>query len=524
MDCIIMTNTQRLAEKYNVSQQDVCDLINRNLLEPSYKDSFLLLDANDYIDELRSNPSWQGHRYIINDFICGMGLEPSPSLSLFIIGGDDVIPMPRYPNPTNELELLETDLLYCFSADYDLPALDLFDLPDLSAENAMCNVGRLPIENGKVETTIYEDLQSYFNLISITLMQGIEVNRVLMTSTETWIPASNEMIKGLPAEVNVQTPQLTKGNMYVSPYLSVCDEECMIQYKDDIKDADMMIFNLHGSDDDECSSFYGEGFMGMAPEAFSVDLLRSSNARVLNTVACYGARYIKYARKDSMLLSALYGGGVLLYAGSCTSAIGRSGKCHNIAEDILVPAGMSESFMKLYTLYMFKYPAGEAFLRAKCDYFNTCRSLDRDENALATILMFNLYGLPLLSVYSKKAIMQEAMGLTSAPPNRRRESKDCYSIVYDKEKNGSESDILYHVRSLVNGNLQKIRQKVHTNLYENWGIDPNTNYRIQQITNDGILKGYCFDYKSKRGVITKVEKVYTDSCGNVVDVIHFKGR
>lgn len=70
------------------------------------------------------------------------------------------------------------------------------------------------------------------------------------------------------------------------------------------------MFNLHGADAEGMCGFYSED------EAFNPSLLNQGRARVFNTVACFGARYAGYERNDSMLLSALYGGGVLLYTGS----------------------------------------------------------------------------------------------------------------------------------------------------------------------------------------------------------------
>ena len=341
--------------------------------------------------------------------MAGMGLAPSPKLCLFIIGGDDVIPMPRIPNPLGFDEPLHSDFLYCFK-DNDLQIVD--------AKAAQCNTGRLPLEDGILKTSLNEDLQSYFNLAGMMLDSGIDIDNVLMTSTQSWLPASNDMLKGLPIESPYPVANATNDKMYVSPQLDLEDRYVSNYYKQNLGQADLLMFNLHGADYPGYSSFYGEGAEGHnTPEAFNIDMLRYSNARVFNTVACFGARYIGYERIDSMLLSAMYGGGIVLYAGSCTTALGRSGQYHVAAQDILIPTGMSESFMKLYTLYLFSgVTAGEAFLRAKCDYFNTCRSLDGDEEAIATILMFNLYGLPALWVNKREVVTDEGRGLKSALP------------------------------------------------------------------------------------------------------------
>ena len=510
MQCIVLTNSLRLAAKYRASQQDVLAILEKNLVCQQIVE-FLLLDVSDYQDEFGEKPTWQEHKAIMADFMAGMGLQPSSSLSLFIVGGDDVIPMPRIANPINETEQLESDILYCFAEE---------ELTRLDVKEALCNVGRLPLESGSLPSTLNDDLQSYFNLSNMMLMTGIEVNKVVMTSTESWLPASNDMVKGLPVEEPPHIANATNGNLFVSPRLSVDDSYVLRYYQREIGQADMLMFNLHGADAHGYSSFYGEGLSGHnTPEAFSCDMLRYSGARILNTVACFGGRYIGYNRNDSMLMSAMYGGGVVLYAGSCTSALGRTGQIHNVAEDALMPSGYSESFMKLYSLYLFRgITAGEAFLSAKCDYFNLCHSLDGDDCALATVLMFNLYGMPVLHVNSNRSVIQEARGIKEVHDINTHQ-KTMGRVLYDK--NQTTSSILSEVRMRVNDNLLKIRNTIESKLYSYWGLNPSDLDNIVEFTK-GNKKSLRFEYKSGTGLIKKRSWAFTDELGNVKDVVHFK--
>ena len=510
MQCIVLTNSLRLAAKYRASQQDVLAILEKNLVYQQIVE-FQLLDVTDYQDEFGEKPTWQEHKAILADFMAGMGLQPSPSLSLFIVGGDDVVPMPRITNPINETEQLESDILYCFAEE---------ELTRLDVKEALCNVGRLPLESGSLPSTLNDDLQSYFNLSNMMLMTGIEVNKVVMTSTESWLPASNDMVKGLPVEEPPHIANATNGNLFVSPRLSVDDSYVLRYYQREIGQADMLMFNLHGADAHGYSSFYGEGLSGHnTPEAFSCDMLRYSGARILNTVACFGGRYIGYNRNDSMLMSALYGGGVVLYAGSCTSALGRSGRAHNVAEDALIPSGYSESFMKLYSLYLFRgITAGEAFLSAKCDYFNLCRSLDGDDCALATVLMFNLYGMPVLHVNSNKSVILEARGIKEVHDINTHQ-KTMGRVLYDKSQ--SSTSVLSEVRMRVNDNLLKIRKTIESKLYSYWGLNPSDLDNIVEFTK-GNKKSLRFEYKSGTGLIKKRSWAFTDELGNIKDVVHFK--
>ena len=512
MQCIVLTDSNRLAAKYRVSQQDVCKLLQYNLNNHECVE-FMILDAAAYQEELGCQPTWREYKAIVADFMVGMGLTPSPKLSLFIIGGDDVIPMPRIANPIKEEEVLHADMFYCFKTN---------EIETLNAQDAICNVGRLPLESGSLPSKLNDDLQSYFNLSNMMLTMGIDVNKVVMTTAESWLPASKDMVRGLPIEEPPRILDATSGNLYVSPRLSVDDIYVIRHYQNDIAQADLLMFNLHGSDVRGYSSFYGEGLNGHnTPEAFTCDMLKQSGARIINTVACFGGRYTGYSRKDSMLMSALYGGGVLLYAGSCTSALGRTGRMHNVAQDALMPSGYSESFMKLYTLYLFRgLTAGEAFLSAKCDYYNLCHTLDGEDCALSTVLMFNLFGMPVLMVNQNKNVVQEARGFKEIKPANIAKNYSYKKINNDDKF--SSSSILEQTRSIVDRNLKLIRNTVETELYNYWGLNPRDLIKIEEVLEDSISVGYRFEYFSKGKVINKRNWAYVDKSGNIKDVIHFK--
>jgi hypothetical protein len=343
-----------------------------------------------------------------------------------------------------------------------------------------------------------------------------------MTTAESWLPASNDMVRGLPVEEPPRIADATNGNLYVSPKLATNDTYVIKHYQKDIAQADLLMFNLHGSDVRGYSSFYGEGLNGhYTPEAFSCEMLRHSGARIINTVVCFGGRYTEYSRKDSMLMSALYGGGVLLYAGSCTSALGRTGRMHHVAQDALMPSGYSESFMKLYTLYLFKgITAGEAFLTAKCDYYNLCHSLDGEDRALATVLMFNLYGMPVLSVNQNKDVIQEARGFKEFKPVKINKNYSYRKIETNNKM--SAGSILEQVRTAVDRNLKLIQNTVESKLYNYWGLNPRDLIKIDEVSTNSVSKGYRFEYLTQGDIIEKRTWAYVDKTGNVKDVLHFK--
>ena len=170
-----------------------------------------------------------------------------------------------------------------------------------------------------MQTNIADDLGSYFNLCAMT--QGeIKVDGVTMASNVAWRDNSVTMSHHLPL-LHVDTPdvqEVDKG-MYLCPKLvspneqSAFNEQAYNDYMKAAQQCGMLLFNLHGSDGEGDSGFYGEGH-GSCVESFNLDMLKQSNGRVLNTVACFGARFMGYERNDSMLLSSMLGGGYLLIA------------------------------------------------------------------------------------------------------------------------------------------------------------------------------------------------------------------
>jgi len=108
------------------------------------------------------------------------------------------------------------------------------------------------------------------------------------------------MTQHLPLLYNTDDPELIRNGMYISPKLLTEDEESLSIYCKSLDKADMLMFNLHGANEEGMCGFYSED------EAFNPSLLSQGRARVFNTVACFGARYAGYKRDDSMLLSALY--------------------------------------------------------------------------------------------------------------------------------------------------------------------------------------------------------------------------
>ncbi|WP_337485187.1 hypothetical protein [Prevotella sp.] len=495
---IILTNANALARKYGCSTQDVYDVFN-DFIQNAYDQRmyWTFLDIAQYgMDSANEPPSWIECNEAVSRCIAENKLTAGADLHLFIIGGDDVIPIPRVEDPwPYGSERIPTDTCYAFEGTYIVDLLDNRD-SDFTVGCARNNVARLPLEDGKLSTDIRSDLGAYFNIIGM-YGDGIPVGNVLMISNRDWIPASCTMTQHLPLLYSNDDPELIRNGMYISPKLLTQDAESLGIYCKSLDNADMLMFNLHGADAKGMCGFYSEA------EAFNPSLLSHGKARVFNTVACFGARYAGYERNDSMLLSALYGGGVLLYTGSLVSVpMFSNGETDEVRELILNPGTGSEVLMRLYPLYQFKgMTGGKALLQAKCDYFNMCRNIEDDCFSMSTALMFCLYGNPMLNVRRSDHVIESALRNDAMPPAAVKadgmplRKTMCQRLL---KKDMNSQSLIDQIRGYVDDNLNAIRTMVEQHLYRQLGLNPQTLDSIDQFsrpTIDGNYEmGYSFNY------------------------------
>ena len=518
---IIWTDTRVLAAKYKTTRNAVQRIIQGFV--SANEDLGLcwhLLDMADHQAGL-GEATWMDYSDVLQNYIKDEGIASGPHLSLFIVGGNDVIPQPAEDNPcggSSDYEMfVYADFYYCFYGQLPLDFLDF--------NKARCNVARLPLETGQMHTLIEEDLQAYFNISNMVSEQGgIDIGRAVMTSNYDWIPASREMSRNLPTEHMDDEDEVVLDNMFLSPsIMEDMDDELAEQYYEKLSEADMLVFNLHGACNPEDSGFYSSGL------AFSIDMLSESNARIFNTVACWGGRYIKYTREQSMLLSAMYGGGVLLYSGSCVPAMGKCGNFQHDETWRIQPAAYSETFMARFAEYecLGTMTAGEAFLKAKCDYYNSSRQIEEDEIILATVLMFNLYGNPKLRTHPNVeaiAAIQEDDGSKQVRMPFRKMNRTAV-MKAQKQPNGTKS-LVEEVRGMVDSNLRMIHDTITTNLYQQLGLEPRELYSVERYETTNAQgrpeKGYLYNYQRKIGPVNTQVRAKLDEHGHLIDAIQTK--
>ncbi len=522
---IIFTDTQKLADKYGCSQDEVKDII-ESFREQSreYGIEWYLLNVPEYVDDT-DNPFWLDYNEAISDFMQEYDLPRGVGIPVFIIGGDDVIPIPMVEDVFGSSDdgRIPCDMSYCFSGNF---FSDLWDGGDrsITEDYVRNNVSRLPLEDGEMESSLADDLGDYFERCSQHYDEGLDVNAVMMEANASWLPASKTMSEHLPLVNHADDPDMVQDGMYVSPPVSVEDEESMEPVIDTLDECGMLLFNLHGAGSKGMSGFYNDG-----GEAFSTEMLANTEAQVLNTVACYGARYHGFQRDDSMMLSALYDNGFLLYAGSLIPVPMTE---LDIPDGVEVHDGSgSEHLMPIYCMEQFRgLPVGEAMMRAKLEYFNTFRFMERDDFSMATMMMFSLYGNPMLRLQPQEEVLQKAEEchvLPVLPQNKRvapiQKKRMERILVKDGYKGQS---LLDEVRGLVDANLAAIHAQVQQHLYNALGLEPRWLDHVDSFElsdKKGFSqKGYCYTYVDRSKPYAQKSMVEVTTKGTITKVFRTK--
>lgn len=522
---VIFTDTQKLAEKYDCPQEEVVAVI-ESLRDQSREHGmkWYLLDASECVEDT-DEPFWLDYNEAISDFMQEYDLPRGVEIPVFIIGGDDVIPIPMVEDVfgSSDDRRIPCDMCYCFEGNF---FSDLWDGGDrrITDEYVRNNVSRLPLEDGEMESSLADDLGDYFERCTQYYDEGLSVDAVMMEANASWLPASKTMSEHLPLVSHADDPDMVQDGMYVSPPVSLEDEDSMEPVINTLDECGMLLFNLHGAGSKGMSGFYNDG-----GEAFSTEMLANTEAQVLNTVACYGARYHGFQRDDSMMLSALFDNGFLLYAGSLIPVPMTE---LDVPEGVEVHEGSgSEHLMPIYCMEKFRgLPVGEAMMRAKLEYFNTFRFMERDDFSMATMMMFSLYGNPMLRLQPKEEVLQRAAECHVLPvlPQDKRvapiQKKRMQRVLVKDDHKGQS--LLEEVQELVDANLSAINAQVQQHLYDVLGLEPRWLDHVDSFelsdSKGFSQKGYCYTYVDRSKPYAQKSMVEVTTKGTVTRVFRTK--
>lgn len=520
----LFTDTMALAEKYGCERGEVVEIFNdilQGMLD--FGMDWQLLDAAEYRPQLGKAPFWLDYNQLISDFMEDNGYQYGMKTPVFIIGGDDVIPIPKVEDTfgTSDDGQMPCDMCYCFTGNF---FSDLWDGDHTISERDVRNVvSRLPLEDGEMDTSIEDDIQEYFNRCMDYYEEGIPVENVMMTANASWLPASKTMSEHLPLIEHAADEKMVKYGMYVSPPVTPDNEEAETPLELSLGDAGMLLFNLHGAGQEGMSSFYSD-----EGEAFNIQMLTNSQGRVFNTVACYGARYHGYERNDSMLLSSIHDFGFLLYAGSLIPVPMTE---LNVPEGIEVHEGSgSEHLMPIYCMEQYRgLPVGEAMMKAKLEYFNTFRHMERDDFSMATMQMFAVYGHPALFVQHNEDVLRKAEEMHVLPqlPQSSKSWKDGMPVRMKRlQRISGSGSLLADIRGAVNANLDAIHSAIANGLYAQLGLEPRMLHHIDAYSipnGDGsVEKGFMYAYVNEDRAFANKTWVEVDESGKLKRIFKTK--
>ena len=507
---LIFTNTQRLASILSSNQNKVKEVITSYVSSCASYISWQVIDMSDDIYADIDKTNWFAYIPVLNDYYIGLGLQDRSYCPLFIIGGDDIIPMPTIRNPLFSAgsEYLYSDMAYCL----DSPNVGF---QDFVTQKPRFAVGRLPLTSD----WDLDGMGVYLSNCADFAANGISIRGAAMTTTQSWLRASIEMMRDIPT-VSLSDDYVPLNNrMIVSPDLDTSYREMYDGYVHELKKIDFLVCNLHGDYRENFSGFSGQASSDSRymPDAVKVSMLSHASPYIFNTVACYGGRYIGYSLDKSMMLTAL-AYGTMLYCGSCDTAYGGS---------IDGEASNSELMMKLYNIYLHKgIPAGLALIKAKQDYYRTCHNDNGDEYAMFTILEFNLFGCPILSMQPKLESDYNPQLLGRPIAEKSLTSYRPKTIEVISGGAHKTNDIHAYVRGLVDNNLSIIRQKVEVEVYQRLGLGKDNLQQIMRVSQDNCAIGYQFLYAwSPHQSYRSLEMYYivdTDNNGKITKIIHTK--
>jgi len=399
---VLLSSKTALANKYGANTTIVIDQ--------------LLQELTDKIGKV---PNWSSLQYYPDDPACTTALGITPNLAndawkiklsltdldtalaargemigaLLIVGGNDIIPFHRLPNPTDDSDpTVPSDNPYATTDEnYFIPQWPVGRLPDEKGSDAGFLLEQLRFMN-----TEYQYKLKARGFLASTFIADI-VDRVSNFMQQIAMNFSTRENLGYSAKVWQQTSALvfeTIGNpkkMFLSPPTNFQNINL-----NDHHSSKCAYFNLHGLQD--APEWFGQkDFTKQSNEPdYPVAISPSQFNReypapeIVFSEACYGAFIEEKKSEESMALSFLASGSRCVIGSTCI-AYG------SVTEPLIAADMVAQNFLKQV---LAGYPVGYALMRAKLNLAREMTNLQGylDGEDQKTILSFVLYGDPLGSL------------------------------------------------------------------------------------------------------------------------------
>lgn len=511
----LMQGIARLLEEYaEISRQSgifyhVIDAGNYRFQNPAAGDNYRV--------SLSADDSWEVYSSILADYYrFGRRTEKDETNYLFIIGGDDVVPMPVVPQympvrHDDDEKDIDTDIPYAYLLGERTQAL--FASGKLFNYEQYFHVGRLPLPTD----ARMEDLHSYLQR-SVEAMDGILVSNYFGIANMNWGDESVRVCEPLrkaglasaaaPYEGSTAGGYLVaNGGLFYSQPVSEGNIDSVF---DD--SAGLYYFNLHGSSVPTQAMFYGQDHDRPCRTIYPHHMAAAKAPNCLVTEACYGGRFKNSPKKYSMLLTAMCNR-TLIYLGSS-----RKAWCNN-----RYPIDNSDLLTTVFISAMLSgVTAGEALYMGRQAFFGVDNGRLYDQQ-LVTIVEFNIFGDPWmrLSVNGRRKA-SIATGDVCVMTRNTVSTVTERKCLYDKHQQQNGGSLLDIVRVAVDQNLMKIRTIIDREVYTRLGVEPRKLTFIHRNSYADGKSFYTFTYDGGSTEHTDMHTVIADMNGNIKTIVSSK--
>jgi hypothetical protein len=493
---IILTDTRKIAKLCRTTSFEILNIIKDYTVKLSrFGHQYMIFD---YDSTRYQNNSWENYVDELSKFyydqLNNKKFEPQ---YLFIIGGDEVIPMPVFDDQHDLTSRFvrnpnfESDIPYSYLISYGIE--DMIWDGSLYENDPILHVGRLPFAVDFEKSF----LTSYLDKVINAVENDFTISNCFSLSDSEWNGASKAVFNnvGVNNKFIDFSPSVTLNNV------------------DNIFDptSDILYFNLHGDNRVENKHFFGGG--GQIPAISLPQISSLQNYNIIVTEACYGARFIGYQMNQSMLLNALnnntlaYVGSSKIAWGSCTNSL----SCADIVAKSIFRAlsngqtiGSALTQAKIDNLvkeeqsyndneYAYHYDDDDE--EDDGDNFYSWFTFYEEvynKNTLATSIEFNLFGEPTLCAFNNrnKVRTKEKVSKASKIPQK--------SITKDLFNKNKEQSILEAVRASVDLEFEKISRTIQAELYNKYQL---TSDELQSIdlhkSSSSSKEAYMYIYNKK---------------------------
>ncbi len=525
---LILTNLSLLSAKFNVPVSSLEEVL-QLYIEGKRKlgISWQLIDAGNYTFKKKNllgmgrtvhlkatDKPWAYMEILMDvhqhELKCGL----PESQYLFIIGGDDIVPMPcvrHYFPEADSDKTIDTDLLYAYPYGEDM--LEALENQQIFRYEQLFMVGRLPIGGD----TTAEDVMNYL-LRSLKHTEGIPITGAYGQCDPHWKNVSARVATDL---INCNLLPNLDGRIGADYYYHrmILSPMVIDRTVDQVlnKDASLFYFNLHGSDALQASGYFGEvpvhqgAYQVIRPE----HLATLNQANVVVTEACYGARFIGLDKEHSMLLSAM-SNETLAFLGSSRVAWG-SVDPEQGATPQNVGVGLADILAHTFMNALLRgFTVGQALFAARCAVF---KARPGDLKTALTLVEFNLFGDPTLSlaVSGGKKIDGESLKKSNLVGTKQQLSCEVETV---KSASKDTNSILNMVRSAVDANIMQIHQSIANHLYAYYGIEPRPADAVLAIRYADGSEEMLFHYDNSSADKQLYDKymVTTTKQGEILDI------